>query len=229
MQVRRDRVARVDAPQNRPEGAAPESPQSPAPPTDAPAQPPATRPAGGPPAYGGPVPPGGWNQPIAQPVPFAGRYASWWSRVGAAIIDAIIVTVPAIVLGAIIFGGAGAAAVGDETAGVIAFILGTLLYVAIVLVIALLYAPLLMKREGRANGQTWGKQALGIRVVRADGGPITFGFATLREVVVKGLLGGIAGSLTFGIATLLDVLWPLWDDQNRALHDMVVNTRVIKA
>ncbi len=194
---------------------------------------PRTRWRRGPPAgsrrYGGPVPPGGWNQPIPQPLPFAGRYASWWSRVGAAIIDAIIVTVPAILLGAVIFGGAGAAAVGDETAGVIAFILGTLLYVAIVLVMALLYAPLLMKRAGRANGQTWGKQALRIRVVRADGRAITFGFATLREVVVKGFLGAVAASFTFGIANLLDVLWPLWDDQNRALHDMVVNTRVIKA
>lgn len=175
------------------------------------------------------MPPGGWNQPIAQPVPFAGRYASWWSRVGAAIIDSIIITVPAILIGVVIFGGAGAAAVGDETAGVIAFIIGTLLYVAIVLVIALLYAPLLMKREGRANGQTWGKQALGIRVVRADGQSMSFGFAALREVVVKGLLGAVAGSFTFGIANLLDLLWPLWDDQNRALHDMIVNTRVIRA
>jgi hypothetical protein len=28
---------------------------------------------------------------------------------------------------------------------------------------------------------------------------------------------------------LLDVLWPLWDDQDRALHDMVVSTHVIRA
>ena len=221
----------MDTTPNRPEGPGPHSPQSPAPPVPAgaPPQPPATQPAGGPPAYGGPVPPGGWNQPIAQPVPFAGRYASWWSRVGAAIIDSLIITLPAIVIGAIIFGGAGAAAVGDETAGVIAFILGTLLYVAVVLVIALLYAPLLMKREGRANGQTWGKQALGIRVVRADGQSMSFGSAALREVVVKGLLGAVAASFTFGIANLLDLLWPLWDDQNRALHDMIVNTRVISS
>ena len=24
------------------------------------------------------------------------------------------------------------------------------------------------------------------------------------------------------------MLWPLWDDENRALHDFVVDTRVVK-
>jgi uncharacterized RDD family membrane protein YckC len=69
--------------------------------------------------------------------------------------------------------------------------------------------------------------AVGIRVVRAGGQPMTFWFAMLREVVVKTLLFGIVSSFTFGLASLLDVLWPLWDEENRALHDFVVNTRVI--
>ena len=30
-------------------------------------------------------------------------------------------------------------------------------------------------------------------------------------------------------AYLLDVLWPLWDDEHRAIHDMVVGTRVVEA
>jgi uncharacterized RDD family membrane protein YckC len=70
--------------------------------------------------------------------------------------------------------------------------------------------------------------ALNIRVVRASGERMTFGFATLREVVVKWLLFGILGALTGGIAPLLDYLWPLWDEQNRCLHDMIVDTRVVK-
>jgi uncharacterized RDD family membrane protein YckC len=69
--------------------------------------------------------------------------------------------------------------------------------------------------------------AVGIRVIRANGEPMTFGFAMLREVAVKSLLFGIASSLTFGLASLADVLWPLWDEENRALHDFLVNTRVI--
>jgi uncharacterized RDD family membrane protein YckC len=66
-------------------------------------------------------------------------------------------------------------------------------------------------------------------VVRAGGGPMTFGFAMLREVAVKALLFGIVSSMTFGLATLLDVLWPLWDEENRALHDLIVDTRVVLA
>jgi len=49
-----------------------------------------------------------------------------------------------------------------------------------------------------------------------------------REVAVKVLLFGIAGSFTAGLANLADVLWPLWDDENRALHDFVVDTRTVK-
>jgi uncharacterized RDD family membrane protein YckC len=65
-------------------------------------------------------------------------------------------------------------------------------------------------------------------VVRANGERMTFGWAMLREVAVKSLLFGIAGSVTFGLASLADYLWPLWDDENRALHDFIVNTRVVK-
>ena len=32
---------------------------------------------------------------------------------------------------------------------------------------------------------------------------------------------------TVGVDTLVDVLWPLWDEENRALHDFVVDTRTI--
>ncbi len=35
--------------------------------------------------------------------------------------------------------------------------------------------------------------------------------------------------ITFGILTLVDYLWPLWDDQNRAIHDMIAETRVVRS
>ena len=38
----------------------------------------------------------------------------------------------------------------------------------------------------RTNGKTLGRMAAGIRVVRANGQPMTFGFALLREVVSQG-------------------------------------------
>jgi uncharacterized RDD family membrane protein YckC len=86
-----------------------------------------------------------------------------------------------------------------------------------------------MMREGQNNGQTWGKQMLGIRVVRDNGEPMSFGWAALREIAVKGLLVSIASSIIPIIPWLLDYLWPLWDDENRALHDMVCSTHVVRA
>jgi uncharacterized RDD family membrane protein YckC len=93
----------------------------------------------------------------------------------------------------------------------------------------LLYAPVLMKRPGAQNGQTWGKQVLGIRVVRDSGQPVEFGFAMLREVVVKYLLFSFVGGFFFSIPTIVNYLWPLWDDENRCLHDMIVSSHVVRS
>jgi uncharacterized RDD family membrane protein YckC len=95
----------------------------------------------------------------------------------------------------------------------------------------LLYAPLLLRREGGHNGQTWGKQALSIRVVRDSGAPVDLGTAILREVVAKLV---ILSALRFvpivgGFASLVWYLWPLWDSSNRAPHDMIAHTHVVKA
>ena len=52
--------------------------------------------------------------------------------------------------------------------------------------------------------------------------------ALMREFVIKGLLFGTVGGWFLGIPTLLDYLWPLWDDENRCLHDMVAKTHVVR-
>jgi uncharacterized RDD family membrane protein YckC len=171
------------------------------------------------------VPPGGWQQPVARPQPgagWAGRpLASWGSRVGAQLLDALIVAIPSVVLVLLVIG---VFAAGSDIGGIVTAIIAFFAYVLVVL----LYAPVLMAREGEHNGQTWGKQILGITVVRDEGQPVGFGFAFLREFVVKNLLFGTVGSLFAGIPTLADYLWPLWDDENRCLHDMVVSTHVVR-
>ena len=86
-----------------------------------------------------------------------------------------------------------------------------------------------MRRPGERNGQTWGKQLFGIRVVRTNGVPMDFTWSAVREPLVKGLGLGIASTIIPLVPYLLDFLWPLWDDENRAVHDMVVGTRVVKA
>ena len=196
-----------------PERPVPEQPQAPPPPPQGPQAP----------AYGGPVPPGGWEQPIAQQVPgWHGRQlASWGSRLAAYLLDALILLVPVILLTIVIV----AVAAGSDTGAIVTGIFGFLAF----LVVAFLYAPLLMAREGPNNGQTWGKQAVGIRVIRDNGETMNFSWAALREIVVKGLGVGIASSIIPFIPWFLDFFWPLWDDENRALHDMVVSTHVVHA
>jgi len=113
---------------------------------------------------------------------------------------------------------------GSDTGAIVTGVLGVLAY----LIVVLAYAPVLMAREGPNNGQTWGKQIVGIRVVRDTGEPMNFGWSALREIAVKGLLVGIASSILPLIPWLLNYLWPLWDDQNRALHDIVCSTHVVR-
>jgi uncharacterized RDD family membrane protein YckC len=213
-------------PPEQPGPESPEGPQAPAPGPQAPA--PKAPPIEETPAYtpipdGPETPPGGWQQPIATsagPGWEGKQLASWGSRVGAALLDALILIIPVtavIVLVVVV-------ALNDATSGIVAGALSGLLY----LVVLIAYAPTLMAREGEHNGQTWGKQIVGIRVVRDSGQQVDFGFGFVREVLVKGLLFGFVGSWFFSIPTLIDYLWPLWDGENRCLHDMVVSTHVVR-
>lgn len=185
---------------------------------EAPAAPPAS------PGYGSArVPPGAFNPPERPQRLGPGTvYADWWRRIVAAILDTLIVGgVALIVLAAL---GLGFFADGDAGTGEI--IVGAMISAFVFAALALLYAPLLM---ARTNGQTLGKMAVSIRVARANGKPVDFWWAVLREVVVKGLGLGIAASITGGLANIADAIWPLIDGQNRALHDFVVDSRVIPA
>ena len=165
-----------------------------------------------PPIAPGPPPPSAPEAPAPQQ-PAADTWqghplAGWWQRVAATLFDALIVGLPI---------------------AAITFFVDISLGLVLGLTAALTYYPLLMMREGKANGQTLGKQIVGIRVVQESRQPFTYGPAALREFVIKNLLFGTIGGFFLGIPTLLDYLWPLWDDQNRALHDMLASTRVVQA
>jgi uncharacterized RDD family membrane protein YckC len=112
-----------------------------------------------------------------------------------------------------------------EVFGIILLILGGIAC----LVVTVMYGAYLDARPGERNGQTLGKQWVGIRAVRDNGQPFDIGSGLMREFVVKGLLFWTVGSWFLYIPPLLDSLWPLWDDQNRALHDMIASTHVVRA
>jgi uncharacterized RDD family membrane protein YckC len=142
--------------------------------------------------------------------------ASWVSRAAAAVIDAVLGLVLPLAAAALVGISAGDAA-------------GAVLLAAAFAFAWLVYAPAFMARQGERNGQTPGKQVVGIRVVRETAEPITYGSALMREFVVKQLLIGFVGGLLLYLPLLLNYLWPLWDADNRALHDMVASTRVIRS
>ena len=175
------------------------------------------------------VPPGGWDRPIPGAPPITAPLAGWWSRVGAALVDLTVIAVPALLVAGLILGGVGAAFSSDDGLGILTLILGVIFYVTLLVAVLILYAPLLMRRAGARNGQTWGKQLFGIRVVRTNGVPMDFTSSALREALVKGLGLGFLSTIIPVLPYVLDALWPLWDEQNRALHDMVVGTLVVDA
>jgi uncharacterized RDD family membrane protein YckC len=214
------------APAPGPQAPAPApGPEAPPPPPQGPPgyAPPAPSPES-PPGYRGPVPPGGWQQPIARPTGgWVGRpLASWGSRLGATLIDWLVLLIPGAILSVLLISGF------DADSSVWAIVGYSMLSILIWSAVLLLYAPVLMNRQGERNGQTLGKQVVGIRVIRDSGEPFGFWWAVLREVVVKNLAVGIASSIIPLIPWFLNYFWPLWDDENRALHDMVCKTHVIR-
>ncbi len=201
------------------------SPSEPAPPPSppAPGQPPGYAPPGyappasqPPPAY--PPAPGAYAPPAraSSAGAFAGHMlATWGSRGGAFLLDLVFLLLQ--------WGAVVAQFVADVD------VWGAILAALAVLWAYFGYAPLFMMRSGQRNGQTPGKQIVGIRVVRESNQPVTYGYSLLRELAVKQLLIGVVGGFFAYVPTLLDYLWPLWDDQNRALHDMIAQTRVVRA
>lgn len=77
------------------------------------------------------------------------------------------------------------------------------------------------------RGQTPGKQLLGLYTMREDGTRAGGGYTWLRELVVKGLLFGLAlSAISGGIVWLLAALWLLWDRNRQCLWDKVASTYI---
>jgi uncharacterized RDD family membrane protein YckC len=75
---------------------------------------------------------------------------------------------------------------------------------------------------GLDRGRTIGKRLLGIRVIVRGGRQVRLGRAFLREILCKGFLA------MFVVPLVASALWPLWDPKNRALHDLMADTRVVR-
>ena len=198
------------------------------PPTPPPAYPPpAYPPAGPPPAYPASPPPPPWAVPAEPAGPAPGvRFAGHGARLGAYILDAILVGFVAtalVILMMVVFFGSlewsidanGDVIVGDTgaAAGAIGlFLLGSLL----ITIFALLYFPFFWAR----GGATPGMKVAGIRVVNdRDGSRIGWGAALLR------LVGYWVSAAVFYIG----FVWILVDSRRRGWHDLIAGTCVISS
>ncbi len=182
--------------------------------------------------------------------PAAPALAGHGWRLGAALLDAVGYCVVAGVFGAIGFGVGliGADVTGDADSSeegweVLGWLLiGTFVGVVVGIVVAVVLAVWLVRRPGTHNGQTLGKQILGIREVRAGGGEIGLGLAVLRELAAKWILIWVVASMISAVLGFVDVgligllvgaaIWyvpAFFDDERRALHDRLCGTRVVVA
>ncbi|PBC84512.1 Uncharacterized membrane protein YckC, RDD family [Streptomyces sp. KS_16] len=156
-------------------------------------------------------------------------YASWGARLCAMLIDGLIVGLVPGILYAIGIGmitssaseinscayddyncRAEAASAGPPT---IAFLL-----VGIAALAAMAGGIFMLIQEGN-KGQTIGKKAMSIRVVREDTGqPLGFGMALVRRLA----------HFLDSIACYVGWLWPLWDDKAQTFADKAVGSVVVK-
>ena len=139
--------------------------------------------------------------------------ASRGTRLGAAIIDGIIgvicIYVPLI---------AGGWLQNPSAGGV--FQVGTV-WIAIMVVLSVAWLGVTIVLVSR-NGQTIGKKALGIKVVRSDGSKASLGRIFWLRNFVNGLLGLIP------LYGLVDVLF-IFGEQRQCVHDKIADTIVVVA
>lgn len=171
---------------------------------------PGGRPPYGMPPYGQP-PYGGYGQ--------QGAYASWGSRVGAYLVDYLIVLVffiPAII--GLVLMAVGLAHDSGES------INGGLVAVGLILMLLGWLAGMIFHiwnyciTQGR-TGATIGKKVLGIRLISEQTGRPIGGWLCLGRMFVHVIDGAVF---------YLGYLWPLWDAKGQTWTDKVLGTVVVQ-
>jgi uncharacterized RDD family membrane protein YckC len=136
--------------------------------------------------------------PFTNEVPEYPRYAGFWKRVGASLLDAVIFGIPIGILSGIMFG------FGNESAGSNLF----------TFIVGMFYKTLM---ESSSKQGTLGKMIVGIKVTDVNGKRISFGRAVGRY------FAAIISSFILGIGFLMAA----WTKKKQALHDMIAGTLVV--
>lgn len=135
-------------------------------------------------------------------VPGTRVYGGFWIRFAAVFIDGIILQIVGFLMGRFVGGLTG----GGQTAANIATGLAVLLGIA--------YEVYFIG----SIGATPGKMALKLKVIRADGAPVGYGLA----------LGRYFAKILSALILLIGYIMAGFDEQKRALHDRICDTRVVR-
>ncbi|MFI8711265.1 RDD family protein [Brevibacillus brevis] len=122
----------------------------------------------------------------------------FWRRLGAGLLDAIIIGIPLLLITYII--------TGNTEDNLVTNII-TSLYNLLV--------PVFW------HGYTVGKRIAGIRIARIDGDPVGIGTMLLRNLV-----GGIVYVITLGIGIIVSAIMVAVRQDKRSLHDLIAGTYV---
>ena len=144
------------------------------------------------------------------PTPLSQPKAGFWIRVVASLLDSFLLAAVQFVLSlliGLIISMLGIAVEGDPAVNMVIWLFGASISIA--------YAVFF---TGYC-GQTPGKMALRIKVIRTDGSHVTYGRAALREVLGKFISGILLG---------IGYLMVAFDNQKQGLHDKIADTYVIK-
>ena len=160
--------------------------------------------------------------------PLARRYGGFWVRFRARMIDGFVLAVPALIGVLILMPGLIRAGMQTRTSAVApnsaftAFgVFSFFLFFLFCLLVAICYEILMLKYYSA----TLGKMACGLKVVRSDGRGLSWGVCFGRFLMWN--------IVTCGTPYLNSVLMPVSsimlgvDNEKRALHDRVCDTRVI--
>ncbi|MGZ8558538.1 MAG: RDD family protein [Chitinophagaceae bacterium] len=121
-------------------------------------------------------------------------YGGFWERFGAAFLDGLILIIPNYIL--LVIG-------GDVFGNILSLVMSWLYYASL--------------ESGTAQA-TFGKRAMGLKVVTTDGQRISFGEAS----------GRYFGKILSALILLIGYLMMIWDDKKQTLHDKMANTLVVK-
>ena len=137
------------------------------------------------------------------------------TRLGAALIDVIILIVIMFVVGIVTpFRFFDPSRSGTIATLVLSYVFGMVIFL-------LVHGYLLA-----TQGQTVGKKVLGIRIVRTDGSLATFGRVFGLRYALNGLIASVP--IVGSIYALVDALM-VFRDSRQCLHDQIADTIVVKA